>query len=52
MARPTPASDPLPLPGPVTALWPAETRSQATLVVHNLQTGEYEASRLGLACTQ
>jgi hypothetical protein len=47
-----PVSDPLPLPGPVTALWPAEARGEATLVVHNLQTGEYEASRLGLACSQ
>src|ERR1700722_3599407 len=47
-----PVSDPLPLPGPVTALWPAETTGQATIVVHNLQTGEYEVSRLGLACTQ
>jgi hypothetical protein len=46
-----PASDALPLPGPVTALWPAETRSQVTLVVRNSQTGEYEASRLGLACS-
>jgi len=47
-----PVSDPLPLPGPVTALWPAESAPQATLVVRNLQTGEYEASRLGLACTE
>jgi hypothetical protein len=47
-----PVSDPLPLPGPVTALWPAESTRQATLVVHNLQTGEYEASRLALACTE
>lgn len=44
------ASDALPLPGPVTALWPAD--QSATLVVHNLQTGEYEASRLALACTE
>jgi len=48
----SPVSDALPLPGPVTALWPSEARDQATLVVHNLQTGEYEASRLGLACAQ
>ncbi len=48
----SPESDPLPLPGPVTALWPAETLGETTLVVHNLQTGEYEASRLGLACSQ
>jgi hypothetical protein len=47
-----PASDALPLPGPVTALWPAESPGQATLVVRNLQTGQYEASRLGLACTE
>jgi hypothetical protein len=47
-----PVSDPLPQPGPVTALWPAESTRQATLVVHNLQTGNYEASRLGLACTE
>jgi hypothetical protein len=47
-----PVSDPLPLPGPVTALWPAESPLIATLVVHNLQTGQYEASRLVLACTE
>ncbi len=46
----TAMSDALALPGPVTALWPAG--KDATLVVHNLQTGEYEASRLGLACSQ
>jgi hypothetical protein len=53
----TPASDALPLPGPVSALWQAESAgrlaaSSATLVVHNVQTGQYEASRLGLACTE
>ncbi len=46
-----PVSAALPLPGPVTALWPAES-SQATLVIRNLQTGQYEASRLALACAQ
>jgi len=48
----TPVSDALPLPGPVTALWPSETRGEVTLVIHNLQTGNYEASRLDLACSQ
>jgi hypothetical protein len=48
----TPVSDALPLPGPVTALWPSEMAGEVTLVVHNLQTGNYEASRLGLACSQ
>ena len=46
------ASEPLAMPGTVTALWPAETRGQVTLVVRNSQTGDYEASRLGLACAQ
>ena len=50
--QPSPASDALPLPGPVTALWPAESRGQATLVIRNQQTGAYEVSRLGLACPQ
>jgi hypothetical protein len=48
----TPTSEALPLPGSVTALWPAETTRQVTLVIRNAQTGEYEASRLGLACSQ
>jgi hypothetical protein len=47
-----PASNPMPLPGPVTALWPSEALGEATLVVRNLQTGQYEASRLGVACTE
>jgi hypothetical protein len=50
--QPTPLSEPLPLPGPVTALWPEASGQGAILVVHNLQTGEYEASRLGVACSQ
>jgi len=45
-------SDPMDLPGPVTALWPSEARGQATLVIRNSKTGNYEASLLGIACTQ
>jgi hypothetical protein len=41
-----PASEPLSLSGPMTALW------QSTLVVRNSKTGNYEASRLGLACAE
>jgi hypothetical protein len=48
----TAASDAMPLSGAVTALWPAESRGKATLVVRNPQTGDYEASWLGLACTE
>ena len=50
--QPLTLSDPLSLAGAVTALWPAETAAQATIVVHNSKTGTYEASRLALACTE
>ena len=50
--RAIPVSDPMTLPGPITALWPAETAGQATLIVRNSKTGNYEASRLGVACTE
>lgn len=46
------ASEPISLPGPVTALWPAETPGQTTLVIRNSKTGNYEASRLGVACAE
>jgi len=49
---PVAASEPLPLPGPVTALWSAERATHATLVIRNSKTGNYEASRLSLACTE
>jgi hypothetical protein len=47
-----PASEPLPLPGPVSALWPAETPERVTLVIRNSTTGNYEASRLAVACAE
>jgi hypothetical protein len=47
-----PASEPITLPGPITALWPADTAGQATLVVRNSKTGNYEASRLRVACAE
>ena len=46
------ASDAISLPGPVTALWPAETPGRSTLVIRNSKTGNYEASRLGVACAE
>ena len=49
---PVAASEPLPVPGAVTALWSAERPAHATLVVRNSKTGNYEASRLSLACTE
>jgi hypothetical protein len=50
--RATPVSESTALPGPITALWPAETAGQATLVVRNSKTGNYEASRLGVDCAE
>jgi hypothetical protein len=47
-----PASEPMTLPGPVTALWSSETGGQTTLVIRNPKTGAYEAYRLGLACAE
>ncbi len=47
-----PASEPMTLPGTVTALWPSEAPGQVTLVVRNSKTGDYEASRLRLACAE
>jgi hypothetical protein len=46
------ASEPLAVPGVVTALWPSEAPGEVTLVVRNSKTGTYEASRLGLACAE
>ena len=47
-----PVSSATGLPGPVTALWPAETPDQATLVIHNMKTGTYEASRVRAVCAE
>jgi hypothetical protein len=46
------ASEPMMLPGTITALWPADAAGQATLVARNSKTGIYEASRLGVACSE
>jgi hypothetical protein len=49
-AKLVPSRESLSLPGPVTALWPSETPAQVTAVVHNRQTGNYEAYRVAIAC--
>jgi hypothetical protein len=48
----TSVSDPIRLPGPVTALWPAETPGEVSVVVRNQKTGVYEASRVAIACAE
>ena len=45
-------SEAMTVPGPALELWPAETPAQVTLVIRNSKTGNYEASRLGVACAQ
>jgi hypothetical protein len=40
------------VPGPVTALWPSETRSEVHVVVRNAGTGVYEISRAAIHCTE
>jgi hypothetical protein len=41
---------PLEVPGPVLALWPASDGKSARVVVRNLETGDYEASVVSVAC--
>ena len=43
---------PLVLDGPVTAVWPSENKDQVTVIVNNRTTGNYEASRVSVSCTQ
>jgi hypothetical protein len=38
--------------GPITALWPSADASSATAVVRNLQTGQYDAYNITIACNQ
>ncbi len=43
---------PLVLDGPVTAIWPSEKKDQVTVIVNNRTTGNYEASRVAVSCSQ
>jgi hypothetical protein len=45
-----PGAQPLPLPGTPVALWSSETPGEASLVVFNPSTNEYEASRVAIRC--
>jgi hypothetical protein len=48
----TPVTPPLVMSGPVTALWPGAAGVEANVVVRNLATGNYEASRVAIACSE
>ena len=43
-------SDPVPFPGPVTALWPSTAPNQALAIARNLETGRYAAYSLAITC--
>jgi hypothetical protein len=46
------ATEPLPMDGPIVAMWTAgERKDQVTIVVRNRTKGTYEASRLAIACS-
>jgi len=40
----------LQVPGPVLTLWPANDGKSARVVTRNLETGDYEASIVTVAC--
>lgn len=43
---------PLVLDGPVTTIWPSEKKDEVTVIVRNRTTGNYEASRVSVSCSQ
>jgi hypothetical protein len=43
---------PMVLDGPVTAIWPSEKKNQVTVIVNNRTTGNYEASRVAVSCSE
>jgi hypothetical protein len=46
------SGDPVELPGPILALWPSDDGTYVRAVVHNLQTGNYEAYVVTASCSQ
>ncbi|BDC49960.1 hypothetical protein F183_A22760 [Bryobacterales bacterium F-183] len=46
-----PSTAALVLEGPVTAIWPSSEKGQATVIVQNRSTGNYEASRVSIDCS-
>ena len=50
--EPNEVASQLGMDGPITALWQSADASSATAVVHNLQTGQYDAYNITIACNQ
>jgi hypothetical protein len=48
--QPVAVSPPTEFPGPIVALWQSEAEGTAAAVIHNLQTGRYEAHTVSLSC--
>lgn len=47
-----PVSQKIEFPGPITALWTSADHASAVAVAHNLNTGQYEAAILTIACSR
>ncbi len=50
--EPNEVASQLAMDGPITALWPSADASSAVAVVRNLQTGQYDAYNITIACNQ
>jgi hypothetical protein len=50
--EPSEVASPAAMDGPVTALWATNEASSAVAVVRNLQTGQYDAYNVTIACNQ
>jgi hypothetical protein len=50
--EPNEVASQLAMDGPITALWPSADTSSAVAVVRNLQTGQYDAYNITIACNQ
>jgi len=46
------SGNPISFSGPITAIWPSSASSTARAVIHNLQTGNYEAYLVTASCSQ
>jgi hypothetical protein len=49
-SRATAIGQPMPLSGPVLALWPADDGKSARLISRSLESGSYEASIVSVSC--
>jgi len=51
-SAPKPTGDPVPFPGPITALWSGTERGTAVAISQDLKSGRYAAFRLSIPCSR